>query len=298
MRATHRKTLELAREPEITERATCVVGVRAAIDEDALTALRGRVELTIAAGGRSAAVRGRLNPAFHPGDPLIVRRAGAVTRNAVVVDADTVAADLDRELVAALAVAGAEVELRFASVDEPSPGALIVGRAGARLDTFSRYRGQKCPTVDLEVRSPVGEADAARARSALADGARVSLIAAVDDENAAALIAEAHDAGHAVLPADGLEPAEAVRAVAGLSGDAVVETMPAERLPKTLRRSGATRGAIGLDLGTPREQFLPWRAGAPLDIPGARGRTATVALAQPRTPDTSSVSRPDPRTSR
>ena len=289
MRATHRKTLEFAREAEITERATCVVGVGAAIDEAALTELRGRVELTIECGGRSAAVRGRANPAFRPGDPLIVRRAPAVTRDAVVIDADTVAADLDRELVAALAVAGAVVSIRFATLDEPSPGALIVGRSETRLDTFGAYSDQKCPTADLELRSPVSADAAERARSALADGARVSLTASVDDENAAALIADAHDAGHDVLPAEGLEPAEAVRAVAGLGGDAIIETMPAERAEKWLRRAaraGATNGAIGLDPGTPREQFLRWRAGDDLDIPGARGRRAIVAVDQPRTPDT------------
>jgi hypothetical protein len=307
IRATHAKTLELIREDEITERATCVVGVAASLDEEAIGALRGRVELTIAAGGESATVRGRVNPAFWPGDPLVVRRAGAVTRDAVVIGADAAASDLDRALVERLAVAGAEVEVRFVSLDEPSPGALIVGLTGAsgepfeierHIDALSRTHG------DFQVSSPLGEADAARALEALGRGSRVSLTASIDADCAAAdLIAKAHEAGHDVLPAPRLDPIDAVAAVAGVPaadravfdareerprdvgwdevGCAAIENVPADRIEKWLRpaaRAGAWRGAIGLDIGTPREQYLPWRPGEPVEIPGARGRTAVLVL--------------------
>src|SRR5687767_9927 len=88
VRATHRKTLELARALDTTARAACVVGVGVRIDEPALAGLHGLVALTLTAGGLSETVRGRLNPAFRPGDPLVVRRARAVTRDAVIVAAD------------------------------------------------------------------------------------------------------------------------------------------------------------------------------------------------------------------
>ena len=273
VRATHAKTLELVREPDIGPRATCVIAVAAELDEEALAGLHGRVELAIEAGGESARVRGRLNPAFRPGDPLIVRRAAAVTRDALLIDADTVAADLPRPLVAALAQPGAPVALRVAELPgEPAPGVLVAGPA--------------------------------------------------DDDDARAAVLAAHAAGTTVLPAPGLPPAGAVLAVAGMAGagcthidgrenrprdvdwdaagDLLIADAPAERIPKWLRRAerdGRTRGAIGLDIGTPREQYLPWRAGEPLELP--RGSRAALALAQPeRTADTSSVSRPDPRTRR
>jgi hypothetical protein len=271
IRATHAKTLELTRDTEISERATCVVGVAAELDEHALAALHGRVALTLTAGAESVVVRGRLNPAFRPGDPLVARRAPDVTRNAVIVDADTVAADLPRSFVAQIADGGALVALRVEELpEEAAPGVLVVSPDAA---------GSGAP------------ADAARA---LARGERVTV-----GPDATSVIAAAHDAGHTVLPEPGLPLDEAVRALA--PGEAeLVERVPAERVAKLLRRSGAARAVIALDHGTPREQYVAWRAGETPEIPGARGRTATLALVQDEgsSPDTTTVSRPEPRTSR
>lgn len=320
IRATHRKTLELTREREITERATCVVGVGVEIDEEALAMLHGRVELSLSVGDMTETVRGRLNPAFRPGDPLVVRRAAAVTRDALVVEADRAASDLPRSFVAALSDGTARIGIRVEpSASAAGPGVLVVRGVGG---ICTDIRGKRRP-VDVA--------------EALARGERVEFAGPRE------VIDAAHDAGHTVLPAPGLAPADAVRAVAGLDPDAeVTEGIRAEELPRLLERSGATRGAIALDHGTPREQYLPWRAGERLEIPGARGRRAAfvveAATAGPEalaraeamaasgastrdvaralqedaglsrrrayelalglTADTSSVSRPEPRTSR
>ena len=269
IRATHAKTLELTRDAEITERATCVVGVAAELDERALASLHGRVALTLSVGAESVIVRGRLNPGFQPGDPLVVRRAPDVTRNALLVDADTVASELPRSFVAALTdptarIAVAVEELR----GERAPGVLVVSPAAA-------------------------DAPEATGQS-LQRGERVTV-----GPDARDVIAAAHDAGHTVLPQAGLPADEAIRAIAPGAAE-VVQDVPAERVAKLLRKSGAARAVIALDHGTPREQYLPWRAGETPDIPGARGRTATLALVQEdaSAPDTTTVSRPEPRTSR
>ena len=52
--ATHDKTIELTRDPEISRRATCVLGVASDHDDRALLALRGRVEVTLECDGRDA----------------------------------------------------------------------------------------------------------------------------------------------------------------------------------------------------------------------------------------------------
>jgi hypothetical protein len=276
IRATHRKTLELAREDEISERATCVVGVGARLDEAALADLHGFVRLTLSVGGRSETVGGRLNPAFRPGDPLVVRRATAVTRDALVIGADRAACDLARSFVASLADATA----RIAVTVEPAagavaPGVLVVqpsppGGVG-RID--SAIRGQNDPrSGEPGVEGVEGVAEA------LAAGRRVVLEADLGgDPTAREAIQAAHDAGHTVLPAAGLPVAEAVRAIGGSPPDAeVVEDVPAESLARRLR--GAERAAIVLDPGTPREEYVGWRAGRPLEIPGARGRRAAYAV--------------------
>ncbi|HEX8066427.1 MAG TPA: DUF371 domain-containing protein [Thermoleophilaceae bacterium] len=304
VRATHAKTLELVREADVGERATCVVAVAARLDEEALRALRGRVELTIAAGGRSESVRGRMNPAFRPGDPLVVRRAGAVARNAVVIEADRAAADLDRGLVERLAAAGEAVRVTFAEVPGAAPGTLVVepGRGAAGRGGPPARAGAAAGC--LAVASPLEAADVDRALAALDAGGRVALRRGPgDDALAAELVASAHDRGHDVLPAAGLDPIDSVLAVLGAAaagheeldarsarprdlaaagaGCVVVAGLPADRAARWLRqaeRAGAARAAIGLDLGTPREQYLAWRPGGDLAIPGARGRTATVAI--------------------
>ena len=262
VRATHSKTLELARDAEITARATCVVGVAARLDEDALAGLHGRVELTLSVGRESETVAGRLNPAFRPGDPLVVRRAPAVTRDAVIVDADRAAADLARPFVALLADATTRIAMRVGPVaGAPAPGVLVV-RPGENRDV-------------IEVCSAI--------RGKTQSGRKIEVAVDLREREVRHAIHAAHDAGATVLPAPGLSLAEAVRVVGGLSPDTeVVTDVPAEALAKRLERAaraGATRGAIVLDPGTPREEFLGWRPGAKPRIPGARGRRAAFAVA-------------------
>jgi hypothetical protein len=277
IRATHRKTLELTRDAAITERATCVVGVAAELPEDELAALHGRVALTLSVGDQAVEVRGRLNPAFRPGDPLVVRRAPDVTRNAVIVGADVAAAEVPRSFVTAAASPSARIAVRVEELGhEACPGVLVVH-------------------VSKEMHH-IGAQDVTRVSAALARGERVEV-----DVGAGSAIVAAHAAGHTVLPAETGPLSDAVLVAAGLTearridgsgiraseGDlelpALIEGAPADRVPKWLRkaaRAGASRGVVGLDLGTPREQYLPWRAGERLEIQGARGRTATLALVQ------------------
>jgi hypothetical protein len=261
VRATHRKTLELTRDEEIGPRATCVVGVAARIDEGALARLHGRVELTLAAGGLEERVRGRLNPAFQPGDPLVVRRAAAVTRDALVIEADRGAAALARSFVALLADPAARIEVRVEPLaDQAAPGVLVAHPPDV-VDVVRSIGGQDRPGAVAE---------------ALSRGERVEIVA--DAEGRAAIDA-AHDAGHTVIPAPGTALGDAVRAVGALAPEAeLVEGVRAEQLPRLLDATGAAKGAVVLDPGTPREEYLPWRRGRRLEIAGARGRRAAFAV--------------------
>ncbi|HEX8743984.1 MAG TPA: DUF371 domain-containing protein [Thermoleophilaceae bacterium] len=267
IRASHRKTLELTRDAEITERATCVVGVGARLDERALAGLHGPVELTLSVDAREQRVRGRLNPAFQPGDPLVVRRADAVTRDALIVGADRAASDLARDFVAELAKPGARIALSVEPTGERGPGVLVVEPAA----TGEAAAGEAAAAV------ADGRAALSAVAQALAAGRRVTLRADLADAAARAAIRAAHDAGHTVLPAPGLALADALRASGGLAPAAeVVAGVPAESLARRLR--GAGRAAIALDPGTPREQFVYWRSGERLALPGARGRRAALAV--------------------
>ncbi|MDQ3935984.1 MAG: DUF371 domain-containing protein [Actinomycetota bacterium] len=277
IRATHRKTLELTRESEIGPRATCVVGVAAELDEEALAGMHGWVALTLHAAARSEVVRGRLNPAWRAGDPLVVRRAEAVTRDAVLISADRAASALPRSFVTALADPAARIAF---TVEERGGGPALPGVLGVRLIRFTHDGEQKGSIARPEVRSPLDDAALGRAREALAAGRRVELVADfAEDPRAKELVRWAWRDGHTVLPAPGLPLDAAVLAAAGLESGRVETDVPAEGLARRLR--GAVHGAIVLDPGTPREQYLPYRAGEPLEIPGARGRRAAFAVELP-----------------
>lgn len=307
--ATHRKTLEILREAEIGPSATCVVAVAAEIDERRIAKLRGEVELRIAVGGRKDAVRGRLNPAFRPGDLLVVRRADAITRDALLIDADRGASDLDRDLVAALADPHANVELEFREV-RPKPGdAARLRTAGALLvDLGPLWQSGPAPVeeADIEIGSPLDAERIAAARRTLEAGGRV--LARLDphlDPQAPPFVRAAADAGHAVLPAAGLPPIAASLAVAGVPLDRISFEDGSQRRPRRLhpgccrvatgvrgdrvesRLADAEIGLVTLDPRTPREQHLPWRAGEQLHIPGGRTRRAIVVAFSPGAEDSS-----------
>ena len=131
IRATHAKTLEVTAEPTITARATCVVGVAAALDPVALGLLRGPVRITVAAGGRSASGDAVVHPSHEVSDRIVVRRSASGDADTLAVGSTLVAADLDRALVAALARPGAVVTLTVAERGPRRPLVLLGTPAAA-----------------------------------------------------------------------------------------------------------------------------------------------------------------------
>ncbi|MER7012063.1 DUF371 domain-containing protein [Saccharopolyspora sp. NPDC000359] len=111
IRATHGKTLEFAVDAEITQRATCVVGVAAEVRELAAPGIAGPVRITISAGERSATARAVANSLWRPGSTAVVRRSSERLLNTLATDADLAASTLPRELLDVLREPGAEVDI-------------------------------------------------------------------------------------------------------------------------------------------------------------------------------------------
>ncbi|HST64817.1 MAG TPA: DUF371 domain-containing protein [Mycobacteriales bacterium] len=146
----HDKTLELTAEDAITARATCILGVSAGPLPGDLPLLRGRVALTLTAGGWSETVQGEVNPAYTSDTRLVVRRSGQCDPDTFLVHADRAAADLPRELIDALA-GGAELTVTVAESRIPDRVVLVVtgGPAPAEIE---RLAGQADLVVDLTPR--------------------------------------------------------------------------------------------------------------------------------------------------
>jgi 16S rRNA (cytidine1402-2'-O)-methyltransferase len=125
--ATHAKTLELTRDPDISGRATCVLGVSSDHDDRALLALRGRVEVVLECDGKRDELTATMSPFFLGDDSLILRRGEGLRADTVAFDATKTAATIDRDLVRALGTADATLQVTVRSVGgDPAPGALFV----------------------------------------------------------------------------------------------------------------------------------------------------------------------------
>lgn len=207
VRASHRKSIEFTRDADITARATCVLGVAADVDPDALAGFRGPVSLTVECGGRTDVVRAVANPAFRPGAGIIVRTSRHHSGDTLALDADKGAAGLDRELAGELSQPHAVVtvtvsELLAAARPEPldapfvgSPveGAdlrLAVLRASGLTDSDHALIG---PLDDRGAARPGGgEAVREALRAAVRSG--VGLAWRVSDDELPAVLDEAESA--------------------------------------------------------------------------------------------------------
>jgi hypothetical protein len=118
--ATHESTFELTSDDFLTPAGDCILGIEAdrvpADFDDAFVAAcqdeAATIEARLEADGHTDRVVGRGDPrlTFDSDRSLVGRTSDYVDDRTVLVAADAAAADLDRDLVAALA-AGAAVEL-------------------------------------------------------------------------------------------------------------------------------------------------------------------------------------------
>ena len=102
LRATHHKSLELKRDTGLDLRETCVVGVGAAWDPEALRELPAEIGVTLEAGEHSARFTATRNPRFASRESMVFRTSRYNDRRTLGVEATLTARDLDRALVEAL----------------------------------------------------------------------------------------------------------------------------------------------------------------------------------------------------
>jgi hypothetical protein len=158
IRATHANTLEFTHDTDVTQRATCVVGVDAELDPAEVGLLRGRVRFTVAAAGHEASGEATINPDHAVRDGLVLRRSDYVDAGTLAVAATLTAEGLDRELVAALTDPDTAVTLTLVEVTPPAP-LILLRSAGqpvpaGRLGLFWQHADA---AVDLgAVRDPAG----------------------------------------------------------------------------------------------------------------------------------------------
>jgi hypothetical protein len=208
VKASHPKTLEWVPEPDLGPRGTCILGVSLSGDLDALARLRGRATFVVRCAGAAVQVEATLNPAWLPGEPLIVRRAPEPSaRRTLAFAADAGAADLDRGLAARLADPAAETTLEVRSHGEPHPGCLFLAHpAGADSDRLRAARR----LADL-----ISAGDTAGLEAAIRAGGRV-LLETDDAALRAGAVRQVHALGGLTTLIGGWTPEAGAEALAGL----------------------------------------------------------------------------------
>lgn len=247
IRATHPKTIELTSDDDLSASGTCIVGVSCHYDEEALLALRGSVRVTLSCGGFSDTLTARVNPLYRGDDPIILRRSAEAGPRALCIGASKGAARLDRDLVAALARADAElvVTLERQGAQDPVPGVLfLVGMplgnesdvSGRALDVlasvdrvaaedtrttrqFLDRHGIRRPTLSFHDHNERGRTPQVVER--LLAGERIALVSEAGmplvSDPGFHLVRAAHEAGLTVTVVPGPDAVTASLAVAGIA---------------------------------------------------------------------------------
>ncbi|WP_421710236.1 DUF371 domain-containing protein [Algihabitans sp.] len=210
VKASHSKTLEFVSEADLTPRGTCVLGVALQGDLDALARLRGAATISLDCQGVTEQLRATLNPAWLPGEPLILRRRQQpLARRTFGFAADKGAADLDRAFVAALANPKARLDIGIQPLGAELPsGALFLARPEGRED--ARLTAARA-LADLHLSESLGGLEAE-----ISAGGRVLLESGDPALQAEAVRSVAELGGQTTL-VGGWSAAEGARALSGLA---------------------------------------------------------------------------------
>ncbi len=105
--ATHKATLEVTKDSELTTRGDCIIAVAAdfsleRIQEIIRSCKNGKIKLTIEAAGIKEEIIAVANNGFCSGHEIVFRKGSFVSERTLGINAGKAASDLSRELVGRL----------------------------------------------------------------------------------------------------------------------------------------------------------------------------------------------------
>jgi hypothetical protein len=99
IRAKHHKTIEFTKDRDVTRTGTCIVGVRADFDPDALRRLSGKIRITLEAEDLSDTFTAVVNSRFDDEHEIVFRRSTYPSQRTLGIFSSKVAIGLNRDLV-------------------------------------------------------------------------------------------------------------------------------------------------------------------------------------------------------
>ncbi|MBI2133548.1 DUF371 domain-containing protein [Candidatus Woesearchaeota archaeon] len=104
IRATHSTTLEFTKDPELTEKGDCIVGVRSDFEHNKLKMFLQckKIRIILAAPGKKEELTAVPNPHFDCDNEIVIRKSGFISKRTFATSANIAASDIDRELISCL----------------------------------------------------------------------------------------------------------------------------------------------------------------------------------------------------
>jgi len=248
--ASHAKTIEFTRDPDVTGRATCVLGVCSDHDDHEVGRLRGDVDVTLECAGARDSFRATMSAFFVGDDGLVFRRGPGLRGRTLAYDATKTAAEVDRELVAALRDPAAELTVTLRELgtgvrrgalfvvavpigndDDLSPRArqvlqaadLVLAEDTRRFHDLLRRTGVRTDARVVSYHDHNEDARAGDVLRELESGARVALVSDAGtplfSDPGYVIVSRAIEAGDAVSPVPGPSSLLAVLSASGLAVD-------------------------------------------------------------------------------
>jgi len=104
---SHKTTLEFTKDPEITLRGDCIIGVKADFElsklkEHIRKSKNNKISITISNNKIHETILAAINPDFYDGKELVIRKTNFISKRTFATNSNKAAFDLNRELIAYL----------------------------------------------------------------------------------------------------------------------------------------------------------------------------------------------------
>lgn len=120
--AKHNRTIELTKDPDLTERGDCIIGVACDFDPDEIRKLRGKLWIDITVSELSDKFRAYANSDFDSDYEIVFRKSRVRTDRTLGIQLNKGAMKLDRDLIQALKDPNAVLHVTIESKKEADDG--------------------------------------------------------------------------------------------------------------------------------------------------------------------------------
>ena len=120
--AKHNRTIELTKDPDLTERGDCIIGVACDFDAEEIRKMRGKLKVDLRVGELTDHFRAYANPDFDSDDEIVFRKTRVRTDRTLGIQLSKSAMKINRDLVQALRDPNAILRVTIESKKEADDG--------------------------------------------------------------------------------------------------------------------------------------------------------------------------------